>query len=67
VVANAVKAKDRIECGVCHKTKGCIQTFAEPIEAGGMTDRKSCSDCDDSDCVFLNPDNREDEKCRCRK
>ena len=34
MVANAVKSKDRIECGVCHKTKGCIQTFAEPSEDG---------------------------------
>lgn len=69
MVKKMVKARDRIECGVCHKTKGCIQTFAEPKEDGTASDRKSCSECNERDCVFMSPDKTDGnnhEKCNCR-
>ena len=70
MVVKIVKSKDRIECGACRRTKGCIQTFASPNEDGSTSDRKSCSDCNERDCVFMNPDNKngdDHEKCKCRK
>lgn len=61
-----VKSRQRIDCSACGKLKGCTQTLVDPKDSD-TSSRKSCVDCDDSECVFVSPNRKvgDDEKCSC--